>query len=136
LILKLLLFEDLRNAEVDEFDAANVLLFLEKDVLGFEVAVTHIVLVEVRNGGEDLPHNHRCLCLGHHLLLHDQIEQFSALAHLGDQVYGSVSFVHFKQFDDVWVVQLFEELHFGSEGIFVFDVALGDGFDGPPFVCY
>lgn len=49
LILKLLLLEDLSNAEVNQFNALDVILFLQQDVLRLEVAMTNVMVVEISN---------------------------------------------------------------------------------------
>lgn len=49
LVLKLLLLEDLCNAEVDQFNALDVILFLQQDVLRLQVAMANVMVVEISN---------------------------------------------------------------------------------------
>ena len=50
LVFELLLLEDLSNAEVDQFYALYVILFLEKDVLRFQIAMTNVMVMQIGNG--------------------------------------------------------------------------------------
>lgn len=104
LVLKLFLLEDLGNTEVDQLDALDIVFFLQQDVFGLEVAVADVVVMQVSNGREDLPHYDGCLRLCDELLLHNQVEQLPSLAHLSHQVDGLLCLVNLVELDDIWVV--------------------------------
>ena len=71
-----------------------------------------MVLVAVTDSGEELPHDGGCHGLGEVAFAGDIIEEFAAGAKLGDDVVAFGVFVHFVDFDDVWVVETTDDLYF------------------------
>mmetsp|Transcript_15708 Transcript_15708/g.41633 ORF Transcript_15708/g.41633 Transcript_15708/m.41633 type:complete len:289 (+) Transcript_15708:425-1291(+) len=120
------------QAEVDDLDQVllNGLLRHEEKVLGFEVAVAHVVLVHVVEGPHDLLHQDGGLHLREMARLDDAVEKLAARGELHDQVDVAVVLEGLVELDDVRVVH---HLHDGDlllEPVDVFHLRLGDGLDG------
>ena len=72
--------EVLGEAEIDHFDARGVLYAGQHKVFGLDVSVTDLLVVEVRQRGQELMHDHGCLALGQMLALQNEVEELAALA--------------------------------------------------------
>ena len=92
--------------------------------------MTDIMLVQVRNGRENLPHDNSSLRLCQKLLFNNQIEKLTTFTYLCYQVDGFFSLVDFVEFDDVGMVEDFEDLDLRGEDLLVDDVLFWDGLDG------
>jgi hypothetical protein len=95
--------------EID--DLYEVGVQLEEHVLGLEVAVHHVLLVQVDQGTEDLFHYAAGELLGD-LLGYDLFEELAALAQLEDQYVVGLVVVDLVQFGDVRMVQGHHDRHF------------------------
>jgi hypothetical protein len=84
--------------------------------------MTDIMFVQVRNGRENLPHNNSSLGLCQKLLFNNQIEQLTTFTDLRDQIDGFFSLVDFVEFDDVGMVEDFEDLDLRGKDLLVDDV--------------
>lgn len=63
LIFILFLFENLGNTKINELDTLNIVLFLQKNVLRFKIPVADVVVMQVCNSRQNLPHDHGSLPL-------------------------------------------------------------------------
>mmetsp|Transcript_6694 Transcript_6694/g.20372 ORF Transcript_6694/g.20372 Transcript_6694/m.20372 type:complete len:392 (+) Transcript_6694:375-1550(+) len=90
------------EAEVEELDALAVLD--EADVLGLEVAVDDVAVVEVGERVEEYSDEVSSLLLVVERLLHDPLEQLAALHQLDDHVVHFLLLVKVVQLDDVRVL--------------------------------
>lgn len=86
--------------------------------------MTDIMLMQVGNGRENLSHDNGSLGLRQELLFNNQIKQFSTFTDLGYQVDSFFSLVDFVEFDDVGMVEDFEDLDFRGKDLLVDDVLL------------
>lgn len=135
LVLELLLLEDLRNSKVNQLDALNVVLLFKQDILGFQVTMADVVVVEVGDGWKYLAHYDGSLSLCDELLFDNQVEELTALAHLSHQVDGLLGLVHLVELDDVGMIQFLQQLYLGCKHLLVHDVLLGNGLDCSALAC-
>ena len=122
MVLILLLLKHLGNTKINKLDTLDIVLFLQQDILRLQIPMTDIMLVQVGNGRENLPHNNSSLGLCQKLLFNNQIEQLTTLTYLCYQIDGFFSLVDFVEFDDVGMVEDFEDLDLRGEDLLVDDV--------------
>ena len=92
------------RAEINDLDLVVLLVLLEQDILGFQVAVHNVPLVAVVDAGEDLFHEDGTVTLAKFAALEDLIEELATLADLGNEVVAFLILKELKHFDDVWVI--------------------------------
>ena len=71
---------DERGAEVDDLDLIELLVLLEKNVLGLQVTMDDVSLMAVVDARENLLHQNGCVALAELSTLKDLVEQLATLA--------------------------------------------------------
>mmetsp|Transcript_75380 Transcript_75380/g.180032 ORF Transcript_75380/g.180032 Transcript_75380/m.180032 type:complete len:283 (+) Transcript_75380:808-1656(+) len=120
------------QAEVNDLQEVLLdgILGHEQEVLRFQVAVAHVVLVHVVDGADDLLHEDGCLHLREVAGLDDAIEELAAGAKLHDQVDVPVVLKRLKQLDDVGVVHHLHDGNLLLKALDILHLRLGDCFHG------
>lgn len=109
----LILEEFSRSTEVYHLDIHAILRY-ENYILWLEIAVNDIAVVAICDCGHNLPHQFACCRLVEDLELLNAIEEFPTLQVLSNQVVVCVILVQFIQFNDIRVVEIFEDIHLGE----------------------
>mmetsp|Transcript_84198 Transcript_84198/g.234836 ORF Transcript_84198/g.234836 Transcript_84198/m.234836 type:complete len:207 (+) Transcript_84198:1018-1638(+) len=102
-------FPNLAEAEIDELQVVAVFAVV-KEILKFDVAVHHVVVVDVAHGQEHLPCGHRGVALRESTLLTHAFEEFPSGRALHDKVEVFLGLVHVDEAYDVRMVQGQEDL--------------------------
>ena len=68
------------GSEINDLDLVELLVLLEKDVLGLEIAMDDVVLMAVVDAGEDLLHEHGGVTLAEFATVKDLIKELTTLA--------------------------------------------------------
>ena len=100
-----------RCAEINQFDGAS-LVYVNEQILGFEVSMRDILPVTKRDGLEDLLGHMRCFCLCKLFARCDFFEKFTAIAELRDQENVAFVLVHLIQPNNVRMVQILQYINF------------------------
>ena len=103
-----------RSTKIDELDD-GVLLVLKVDILGLDVTMNNIVLMEVVSSGEELADNVCCLNFIKMLISCYTLIQSTTMAHLIDEVDLFLIFIHLDNLADIWVIKLFQKLDLFEE---------------------
>ena len=95
---------DERGAEINDLDLIELLVLLEQNVLGLQIAMDDVCLMAVVDAGEDLFHKDGAVAFAEFAALQDLIEELATLADFGDQIVALLVFEELVHFDDVRVV--------------------------------
>lgn len=129
--LKVVLAKSLGQAEVDQFYFGVFRVILKQKVFRLEVPVADLMFVEVLDGREHLLHQISCFLFAKPSVLHNFVEQLSALSQLHDDVDVAVINIALVELDDVGVVYLPQYFQFFfQQSDFLFDILTEDTFDG------
>lgn len=120
--------------KIDDFNVA-LLLRVDEDVLGLEVAMRDIVLVAVVDRLEKLTHDLCTLVFGKLFSRDDFCKEFNAVAKLGNESNFAMTLIDLVQVHDVLVVELAEDLDFVLQAreLLVRHVKLVNELDGSDF---
>ena len=95
---------DERGAEINDLDLIELLVLLEQNVLGLQIAMDDVCLMTVVDAGEDLFHKDGAVTFAEFAALEDLIEELTTLADFSDQIVALLVFEELVHFDDVRVV--------------------------------
>ena len=103
-----------RSTKIDELDD-GVFLVLEVDILGLDVTVNNIVLMEIISSGEELADNVCCLDFIEVQISCYTLVQSTTMAHLIDEVDLFLIFIHLDNLANIRMIKLFQKLDLFEE---------------------
>mmetsp|Transcript_84081 Transcript_84081/g.224757 ORF Transcript_84081/g.224757 Transcript_84081/m.224757 type:complete len:272 (-) Transcript_84081:7-822(-) len=122
-----------RQPEIDELQRGllHVLLVHKEEVLGLDVAVHDLPLVEVEQSGEDLLHHTSCLGLSEGSQLEDLIKKLSPLTQLHHKVDEPCVLEDLVEPDDIRMIRLLHQRDLALQALPLAHPLLENGLDGP-----
>jgi hypothetical protein len=91
--------------------------------------VADVMVMQIGNSRKDLPHDNCSLSLINKLLLDDEVEEFSTITYLRNQIDCLLRLVDLIEFDDVGVIELLEELYFSGKHFLIHNIFFGNCLD-------
>jgi len=121
-----------RCSEVNNLNLIKLFVLLEQDILWLQVTMHNVGLMAVVDAREDLFHEDGAVTLAEFATLQDFIEELTTLADLSHKVVALLILEELVHFDDVWVIDSFENVNFVEEHtlLVVVHVALSQNFYG------
>ena len=101
---------DKGGSEIDNLNLIELLVLLEKNVLGLQVTMDDVGLVAVVDAGEDLLHENSGISLAEFAALENFVEELATLADFGNKVVTLLIFEELVHLDDVGVI-LYSQTH-------------------------
>jgi len=126
--------ELLRQTKIDHLDGSIRLFAHVKEILGLQISMADVFLVEVEQSPNDLFKNGSCFIFAEMTLLYDSVEQLTTITNFHNQINIHFVFKGLIKLDNIGMIDISEDINLNLELFGVLNSRLGDNFAGPHFL--